>query len=69
MKAEENMLFVHREEKVQPPPDHRYGNGTRMQRYAVRAGLQTIVHPYDLPVSRAKFFLALRKKKTTGEKK
>ena len=69
MKAEKNMQFVRREEKVQPPPDHRYGNGIRMQLSAVRAGLQTIVHPCGLPVSRATFFLELHKKKTAGEKK
>jgi len=69
MKAERDLLSGHQEEREPPPRDRQYGNGIRMMRSAVQDDSRMIAHLYDLPVSRAKIFSALRKKKTAGEKK
>jgi hypothetical protein len=51
------LLSGRQEEKEPSPPGHRYGNGIRMQRFALQEDLQMFAHPHDLPVSRAKIFL------------
>ncbi len=69
MKAERVLLFELQEEKELPRPGRRYGNGIRMQRFAVQADSQMFGHLYDWPISRAKIFSALHKKKTAIEKR
>jgi hypothetical protein len=69
MKAEQVLLPECQEGKEPSPRGHRYGNGIRMQRSAVQEDSMKIAHLYDLPVSRAKIFSVLRKKKIAGGKK
>ncbi len=69
MKVERVLLFELQEEKELQRRGRRYGNGIRMRRFVVRVDSQMFGHLYDWPISRAKIFSALHKKKTAIEKR
>jgi hypothetical protein len=69
LKTEQDLLFELQEEKERLRRGRRYGNGIRMRRFAARGDSQMFGHLYDWPISRAKIFSALHKKKTAKEKR